>query len=439
MCVLGEKMLKSLIICSIAVLLMITSIIVKPYVVIKKFKFGLYSIIVLFFAILCLILGALPFSVAIEGITQNTPVNPLKILALFISLSLISVYLGDSGFFTMIAQKLFEKNNGSVFKLFLTLYIVVSVLTLFTSNDIIILTFTPLICIFCENAKISPVPFLFGEFISANTLSMGFIIGNPTNLYLAGSNYITFFEYFKVMFVPTLVSGTLCFFALVLIFRKQLFGVKMQTSSKHKIVPVRKAQMLASLSALILTIIALSISDILGIESYLICVIAFLLLTITLIVIELIEYKSITGVLHSLKKAPYELIPFVLSMFILVLSLEYSGITKILGEKLITGSKLDALSFGFLSSLSANLLNNIPMSVLFEKIINGGSVYALFGSIIGSNIGAFITPVGALAGIMWTKILASFSVKISFKKFISYGVLPALVALLSSVLVLLII
>ena len=203
--------------------------------------------------------------------------------------------------------------------------------------------------------------------------------------------------------------------------------------------PVRKAQMLASLSALILTIIALSISDILGVESYLICVVAFLLLTITLIVIEIIEHKSISGVLHSLKKAPYELIPFVLSMFVLVLSLEYSGITTILGEKLITGNKIDALSFGFLSSLSANLLNNIPMSVLFEKIINGGSVYALYGSIIGSNIGAFITPVGALAGIMWTKILASFNVKISFRKFISYGVLPALVALVSSVLVLLII
>lgn len=418
---------------------MVTSIIVKPYVVIKKIKFGLYSIIVLFFAILCLVLGALPLRVAVDGITQNSPVNPLKILALFISLSLISIYLGDSGFFTMIAQKLFEKNNGSVFKLFLTLYVVVSVLTLFTSNDIIILTFTPLICIFCKNAKISPIPFLFGEFIAANTLSMGFIIGNPTNLYLAGSNYVTFFEYFKVMFIPTLVSGTLSFFSLILIFRKQLFGIKMQSSVGHKIVPIRKAQMIASLSALILTIIALSLSDIIGIESYLVCVIAFLTLTVVLIVIELIEHKSITGVLHSLKKAPYELIPFVLSMFVLVLSLEHSGVTDIIGEKLITGKKTDAISFGFLSGICSNLLNNIPMSVLFEKIIKGDSVYALYGSIIGSNIGAFITPVGALAGIMWTKILSSFDVKISFKKFIAYGALPALVAILSSTLVLLII
>jgi arsenical pump membrane protein len=124
-------------------------------------------------------------------------------------------------------------------------------------------------------------------------------------------------------------------------------------------------------------------------------------------------------------------------MFAIVLALKETGVTEYLGNFISDGNLI--LNFGVSGYLFSNLINNIPMSVLFEKIINGGSVYALFGSIIGSNIGAFITPVGALAGIMWTKILASFSVKISFKKFISYGVLPALVALLSSVLVLLII
>ncbi len=428
----------SLIITSLSVLAMVLSIIFKPYIVIKKFKIGLYSIIAFCGALICIVSGALPLSVAVSGITQNTAVNPLKILTLFISLSLISIYLGDSGFFTYIAQKLFERNKGGAFKLFLTLYITVSILTLFTSNDIIILTFTPLICIFCKNAKISPVPFLFGEFIAANTFSMGLIIGNPTNLYLAGSNFITFIEYIKVMFLPTLVSGVLTFFALLLIFRKQLFNTKLTLSTEHKIVPVRKAPMIASIVALLLTIILLSISDLIGVESYLICLLTFLALTVLLLIIELIEHKSVLGVLHSLKKAPYELIPFVLSMFVLVLTLDHAGLTKLIGEKLVTGTKLDGISFGFISALSSNLLNNIPMSVLFEKIVGTNSVYALYGSIIGSNVGAFISPVGALAGIMWTKVLSSYDVKISFKKFMLLGAFPAIVALLSSTLILLI-
>ena len=91
-------------------------------------------------------------------------------------------------------------------------------------------------------------------------------------------------------------------------------------------------------------------------------------------------------------------------MFIIVLALKECGVTSALNKLLITNSKTDGVTFGVLSALSANLLNNIPMSVLFESIIGGDSVPALYGAIIGSNVGAFITPVGALAGIMWNKI-----------------------------------
>jgi arsenical pump membrane protein len=35
----------------------------------------------------------------------------------------------------------------------------------------------------------------------------------------------------------------------------------------------------------------------------------------------------------------------------------------------------------------------------------GASLRAVYASIIGSNIGAFLSPVGALAGVMWMSIL----------------------------------
>ena len=155
-------------------------------------------------------------------------------------MSLISIYLGETGFFVMIAEKLFQKNKGGSFRLFAILYFTVGLLTLFTSNDIIILTFTPIICVFCKKAKISPLPFLFGEFISANTFSMAFIIGNPTNLYLAGASLITFTEYLKVMFLPTLLGSLVAFFTLIIIFKKQLFGEKMQKPSEKVLPPSKK-------------------------------------------------------------------------------------------------------------------------------------------------------------------------------------------------------
>ena len=138
----------------------------------------------------------LSISSAISGITADTSVNPIKILLLFLSMTLLSVYLGDAGFFDYLANRIFLKTKGGKLKLFLVLYAVVSILTVFTSNDVIILTFTPPVCIFAKKAKISPIPFLLGEFVAANTWSMAFIIGNPTNVYLAGSAGISFLEYF---------------------------------------------------------------------------------------------------------------------------------------------------------------------------------------------------------------------------------------------------
>ena len=106
--------------------------------------------------------------------------------------------------------------------LFLILYSMIAILTIFTSNDIIILTFTPFICCFCKKAKINPLPYLFGEFFAANTWSMFLIIGNPTNIYLASSAGIDFFTYIGVMFLPTFGGGIVSLLIIIIIFYKEL-------------------------------------------------------------------------------------------------------------------------------------------------------------------------------------------------------------------------
>jgi hypothetical protein len=46
--------------------------------------------------------------------------------------------------------------------------------------------------------------------------------------------------------------------------------------------------------------------------------------------------------------------------------------------------------------------------------------------IIGSNIGAFLTPIGALAGIMFSSFVNEHEVKFSFLDFIKYGAIIAI-------------
>ncbi len=416
---------------------MILTVLIKPYINIGSHKLGLYWVVCLFGAILMLATGRISFSSAIKGITADSSVNPLKILTLFLSMTLLSVYLGDAGFFDYIADAVFLKTKGGTLKLFLILYAVVSVLTVFTSNDIIILTFTPPICIFAKKAKISPLPFLLGEFVAANTWSMMLIIGNPTNIYLAGSAGITFTEYLSVMWLPALCGGLTGLLMIFLLFRKQLLAPLSQNTNAEskplkKLIPHR-TPLIVSIIHLLVCIVLLAVSDFIGVAMWVICLVLALSLTVFDIVYDLIVEKTAIPVWRSIKKEPYELIPFVLSMFVIVLALKECGFTALLGDALIQNTKSDGVLFGFLSAGASNLLNNIPMSVLFERIIAGKSLPALFGAVIGSNVGAFITPVGALAGIMWNKILGEYGVKLPFIKFILYGGAVAIPTLLASV------
>lgn len=435
-------MILTIIIACATVVSMTGAVLIKPYINLGKIKLGLYWIICLVGALLMLLLGCIDFGTVISGITANSSVNPIKILTLFISVTILSIYLGDAGFFDYVADRIFLKSKGGQLKLFLILYAVVSVLTIFTSNDIIILTFTPPICIFANKAKISPLPFLFGEFVAANTWSMMLIVGNPTNIYLAQSAGINFFQYLSVMWLPAIVGGTTALLVILLIFYKQLLSPISREHSntlKQYKPTIVKIPMIVTLAHLIACIIALAVADLIGVEMWLICLALMLSLTLFNIVYDLIVVHSVRPVIHTIKKAPFELIPFVLSMFIIVLALKTNGVTDLLATLLVGKTNTDGVAFGFLSALSSNLLNNIPMSVLFEKIISGTSVYAVYGAVIGSNVGAFITPVGALAGIMWSKILAKYDVKMPFVKFLLYGSAVALPTLLTSTLSLLLI
>ena len=154
--------------------------------------------------------------------TSSNAINPLKILVLFFSMTILSIFLDEVGLFRFLASLAVKHAKNSQVTLFFLLYFLVAFLTVFTSNDIVILTFTPFICFFCKRTKISPLPFLIAEFTAANTWSMMFVIGNPTNIYLATSAGITFIDYFKVMAIPTLCAGIVETLIIYLVFHKKL-------------------------------------------------------------------------------------------------------------------------------------------------------------------------------------------------------------------------
>merc|ERR1712157_78133 len=100
---------------------------------------------------------------------------------------------------------------------------------------------------------------------------------------------------------------------------------------------------------------------------------------------------------------PWSVAPFVLSLFFMVEVLDRAGVV----------STMASFAIGGASMLACQCLNNQPMTVLFTKILvhpdfdvgqDLGNL-AQRALIAGSNLGANVTLIGALAGPMWADIL----------------------------------
>lgn len=425
---------------AITVAAMIISVLFFPKIKIGKKFIDSYWIITLIGAVILVIFKG-DVNKIISALTADTSVNPIKILVIFISMTILSIFLDELGVFSFLAEASLKKAGKSQIKLFITLYLTVSVLTVFTSNDVIILSFTPFICYFARNAEIDPIPYLAAEFVAANTWSMALIIGNPTNIYLCSAFDVDFITYLKTMALPTIVAGGVSLALLILVFGKKLkTPIENQEIETHTTLS-DKPSLILGVATLSICTIFLAVSSFLKIEMWIVCLSAVAVLFVGVTVISLLRKKVSVPAINSVKRAPWQIIPFVLSMFVMIIILADSGVTEAVYKAL--GEEHVVLKYGVLSFLSSNVINNIPMSVLFCEILKGLSVASLnggvFATVIGSNLGAAFTPIGALAGIMFGSILSLHGIKFGYKDFLKIGVTVTLPSLVCSLVALMLV
>jgi arsenical pump membrane protein len=429
-------MVWALLIASLSVLGMIALLIFCPSLKIGRFVFQTFYWPPLVGAVLVLSLGLVSGAEAWSALTSDSAINPLEILLLFLSMTFLSIVLDEAGFFSYLASEAVQKAHGNQKVLFIFLYLLVSLLTIFTSNDIIILTFTPFLLFFCERGKIDPIPYLIEEFVAANTWSTLLLIGNPTNIYISSAFGLTFFDYFKVMWLPTIFGGVTSFLIMELLFHKKL---SLPLSGVASSEPIKDRPLLiASLLLLSSCIILLACGSYLPWGMWLTAGVSALILLLFALCYAAARHDKFSLLGESLKRLPYSIVPFLLSMFVLVLALHEQGVSSALAQFLNQGEPI--YSYGFASFFFCNLINNIPMSVLFSDVLSyeGSSLRGVYASIIGSNLGAFFTPIGALAGVMWMSILHSHGLRFRFLDFFKYGsiiALPTLAAALAGLLV----
>lgn len=440
--------------------------------------------------IILLLLQCINLDEIYRGIIGNSILEPYSILLLFLSLAYISISLDQTGFFATIAYYFAKKIGNSGKKFFIFVFLLSSILTIFTSNDIVIMTLTPVICFISNQSGVDVTSYLIVQFFCANIWSAGFYFGNPTNVIVAQSVNMNFIQYSFVNLLPTIISGIV---AIILI----SFFTKNKIPEQINVVfpdlpPLNRFQAGLGVFLLCCSTCCIIIFTFYPKLPIFLAALPFAIIAFVKDLLydakrkisfqqkqpddQFIELDVITQetddenitveensnssddlvVFHwntskILSRMPWDVIPFTLGMFILVESLDSNGLITIIAKffVIVIGNNVVVAIFfvGISSTLACNIMNNQPMTILFVRIIlndyfvsntsNEVISGCLFSMALGSNFGANLTLIGALAGILWCNILQQYEVEaINYTRFASYGfrVMPFVV--LSSLIVL---
>lgn len=158
----------------------------------------------------------------VAGLRGNDAIKPWSIIIIFFGLAYISISFDCTGAFEFLALLAVKKSGKSASKLFFYFWLVTSVVTVTASNDVAILTITPIIIHFTKRMNLNQEAFLLTEFMAANIWSMTLFIGNPTNIIVGIAYKMSFLGYTLWMGIPAICCGVLHFLMMRLIMNKSL-------------------------------------------------------------------------------------------------------------------------------------------------------------------------------------------------------------------------
>src|SRR6202046_4360495 len=128
-------------------------------------------------ALLLITLRLVPLKLAGQAVAKGSDVY-----LFLIGMMLVSELAREQGVFDWVASVAVRGANGSCSRLFLLVYSVGTLVTIFMSNDATAVVLTPAILTAVRKAKVPPLPYLFVCALIANAASFVLPISNPANL-----------------------------------------------------------------------------------------------------------------------------------------------------------------------------------------------------------------------------------------------------------------
>jgi arsenical pump membrane protein len=371
------------------------------------------------------LLGLLPWNAALAAAARG-----LDVYLFLIGMMLLSETARREGLFDWLAVEAVIHARGSPQRLFMLVYAVGTLVTVFMSNDATAVVLTPAVFAAARAARLEPLPYVYICAFIANAASFVLPISNPANLVLFDGRMPSLVEWLARFALPSLVSVAVTYIALRWCLRREL-GDAFVAIPKRTRLPRGAGVALAGIVGTALALIGASFANIdLGLP-------AAVAGSVTLLVTVLVERSPLWPVLRHVS---WSIIPLVAGLFILVAAVEQTGVVAVVARQIAALSQQSpskaALLFGTAWGFAVNAMNNLPAGLFATSTLAVAQPPAVVTDaiLIGVDLGPNLSITGSLATILWLIAMRRDGEPVGFWEFLKIGVVVMPPALLFAIL-----
>ncbi len=372
-------------------------------------------------AAIVMLLRLLPFGAALAAASRG-----LDVYLFLTGMMLLSEVARREGLFDWLAVQAVLHARGSPRRLFVLVYGVGTLVTVFMSNDATAVVLTPAVFAAASKAKLEPLPYVYVCAFIANAASFVLPISNPANLIVFQGMMPGLADWLARFALPSAGSIAATYVMLRWRLRDQIGGEFAEVPMRMPL-PRRAGVALAGIVVTAVTLLACSFAHIdLGLPA----AAAGGAMAIAAGAAE----RSSPRLL--LRDVPWSVIPLVAGLFVLVGALEQTGALIGLTQQftiLLQRSAAEAAAIaGLALTLLCNIINNLPAGLIAASTIaqTHPPIAVTDAIMIAIDLGPNLSITGSLATILWLIAMRRDGEPVGFWPFLRLGALvmpPALI------------
>ena len=304
--------------------------------------------------------------------------------------------------------------RGSPRRLLALVFLVASAVTAVLSLDATVVLLTPIVFATAARLRTSPRPHVYACSHLANSASLLLPVSNLTNLLAFHASGLSFLRFAGLMVLPT--AGVVAVEWLVL---TRFFAVDLGRPRRPRTeTEVRPPLPRFALAVVGLTLVGFAASSVAQIAPAWVAAAGAVAITVPALV------RRATTLPTLVLAAEPSFLVFVLGLGVIVRAASDNGLASAARAVLPAGAALpELLAAAAVSAILANLVNNLPATLILVPVAAPSGAAAVLAVLIGVNVGPNLTYVGSLATLLWRRVLHVEDHQVELGEFVRLGAL----------------